>query len=130
MVLDRGSVKFALIGLENQTRIDPCMPMRVLNYDGVSYRSQLLTKGAKKYPVITLVLYFGEQPWSGPRTLYECVDVPEDLKDFVSDYRINVIDIASLPRNTIKKFKSDFRVAADYFWQHRNNKDYKLSRSL
>ena len=33
------------------------MPLRIINYDGVAYRSQLLDKKIKeKYPVITLVL--------------------------------------------------------------------------
>ena len=60
--------KIALIGLENQTEPDGYMPIRVLGYDGASYRGQLLDVDDKKnvkgvYPVITLVLYFGRTRW-------------------------------------------------------------------
>ncbi len=38
----KGKIRLALYGLENQTTIDYKMPMRISNYDGMSYRSQLL----------------------------------------------------------------------------------------
>ena len=54
-----GEIRIALYGLENQTSIDSDMPIRVLSYDGAAYRNQLnLEKEQKRYPVITLVLYF------------------------------------------------------------------------
>ena len=56
-------VKIALIGFENQTEPDRDMPFRVAGYDGASYRSQLLKDSAERYPVITMVLYFGTEPW-------------------------------------------------------------------
>lgn len=34
-------VKIALCGLENQTKIDPYMPMRIMGYEGASYRDML-----------------------------------------------------------------------------------------
>ena len=57
-----GKIVIALPGLENQTKPDENMPLRVFSYEGASYKSQLL--GAEEtdfYPVITLVLYFGKQ---------------------------------------------------------------------
>ena len=57
-----GKIVIALLGLENQTKPDENMPLRVFSYEGASYKSQLL--GAEEtdfYPVITLVLYFGKQ---------------------------------------------------------------------
>ena len=51
----------SLIGFENQTEADRDMPLRVLGYDGADYRNQLSAKGGL-YPVVTLVLYFGESP--------------------------------------------------------------------
>lgn len=56
-----GEIRIALYGLENQTIADPDMPLRVFSYDGAAYRNQLnMEKGQKRYPVITLVLYFGD----------------------------------------------------------------------
>ena len=38
------NVIFSIIGIENQTTIDKDMVLRVIGYDGASYRSQLLEK--------------------------------------------------------------------------------------
>ena len=62
-ILKKDNVKIVLLGLENQTAIDADMPLRCLAYDGASYRSQLLNKSAERYPVITVVLYFGMDRW-------------------------------------------------------------------
>ena len=42
----------------------------------------------------------------------------------MSDYKINVFEIAYLNREQVNLFKSDFRVVADYFVQKRENGDY------
>ena len=57
----KGNIRVACVGLENQTDADADMPLRVIGYDGAEYRSQLLpdNKGKSRYPVVTLVLYFG-----------------------------------------------------------------------
>lgn len=44
-----GGVCFALVGLEHETDTEPYMPMRVIGYDGASYRGQL-TKTEKDKP--------------------------------------------------------------------------------
>ncbi|MCD7708323.1 MAG: transposase [Clostridiales bacterium] len=58
------------------------------------------------------------------RSLYGIMDVPEKLRPYVSDYKINVFEIAWLDDETVKKFRSDFRIVADYFVQARKNKHY------
>lgn len=127
----KGLVRIALYGLENQTAIDSDMPLRLFSYDGAAYRGQLLadssTKGkaVPRYPVVTLVLYFGyKRRWRTPRTLYDCLAVPEELKPYVNDYRMNLYEIAYLREEQVQKFTSDFRIVADYFVQMRKNKDY------
>lgn len=127
----QGKVRIALCGLENQTAIDPTMPMRILNYDGQSYRAELLKDKGKRdkfVPVITLVLYFGTNRWIKPKTLYECLELKDELKPFVNDYKINLFEIAFLSDETAKMFKSDFRFVVDYFIQIRKNGDYKPSQ--
>ena len=118
------NVRIALYGLENQTDIDVDIPLRVLSYDGASYRAQLNGKQRKRYPVVTLILYFGEQRWNRPHSLHDCLDIPEELKPFVSDYKVNVFEIAWLSDEQVKLFQSDFRFVADYFVQTRKNKNY------
>ena len=53
--------------------------------------------------------------------------VPEELRPYMSDYRINVFEIAWLEPEDVAKFRSDFRIVADYFVQVRKNKEYKPS---
>ena len=125
-----GEIRISILGIENQTAQDSDMPLRVISYDGASYKQQLLDKNQKKrYPVATLVLYFGtEEKWSKAKNLYDCFEVPEKLKPFVNDYKINVFNIAFLSPKTIAMFKSDFKIIAEYFRAKRLNQKYKGSK--
>ena len=125
-----GEIRISILGIENQTAQDSDMPLRVISYDGASYKQQLLDKKQKKrYPVATLVLYFGtEEKWSKAKHLYDCFEVPEKLKPFVNDYKINVFNIACLSPKTISMFKSDFKIIAEYFRAKRLNQKYKGSQ--
>ena len=125
-----GEIRISILGIENQTAQDSDMPLRVISYDGASYKQQLLDKNQKKrYPVATLVLYFGtEEKWSKAKHLYDCFEIPEKLKPFVNDYKINVFNIAFLSPKTIAMFKSDFKIIAEYFRAKRLNQKYKGSK--
>ena len=122
-----GEIRISILGIENQTAQDSDMPLRVISYDGASYKQQLLdNKNQKKrYPVATLVLYFGtEEKWAKAKHLYDCFEIPEKLKPFVNDYKINVFNIAFLSPKTIAMFKSDFKIIAEYFRAKRLNQKY------
>lgn len=98
-----------LFGIENQTMKDKKMPLRVIAYDGASYRSQMLKKDTKEFcKVITLILYFGNNHWK---------------EDLFQNYKLNVFDIAYLTEEQIEMFQSDFGIIADYFVKRR--KGYK-----
>lgn len=51
-----------------------------------------------------------------------------ELEPYVSDYKINVFDIAWLTDEQVKAFKSDFRYVADYFVQKRRTGKYVGSK--
>ena len=136
----KGNVRFALIGLENQTVQDKDMPLRIISYDGASYKAQVNQHRAAErskaptekpypvYPVVSFVLHFGMEKWNAPKNLFDCfeVDIPEEMKPYISNYHINVVDVPWLDDETVKLFKSDFRLVADYFVQKRKNGgDYK-----
>ena len=38
------AIRLAFIGVENQTKVDKSMPLRIMGYDGAAYRAQLLDK--------------------------------------------------------------------------------------
>lgn len=125
-VLKSGNTTISMIGLENQTKPDKFMPVRVFGYDGQSYRSQLLTKNRTRlYPSITLVLYFGFEHWNYSRRMSDLMDVPEDFRAFISDYEMkNLFEIAFLTPEQVKLFRSDFRYVADYLVQKRMTDSY------
>lgn len=116
--------ELVLIGLENQTDIDKDMIFRVVGYDGAYYRAQLTDGKKERYPVATIVLYFGMDRWNGATSLYDAVLIPEEMKAYINDYRIHVFEIAYLTEEQISRFQSDFRFVADYFVQKRKNKQY------
>ena len=127
-------IRIALCGLENQTKPDRDMVLRILGYDGAAYKEQVnLHVGEHRagkvpspvYPALTLVLYFGDTPWTAPRTLRECFgQMPDALMPYVQDYRIHVFEIAFLTPEQINRFRSDFRLVADFLVQKRTKKEY------
>ena len=123
----KSKINVALFGLENQTVANKLMPLRVFGYDGAEYVKQSRKENSDKakYPVITLVLYLGyEKRWNYPKTLFEVLDIDEDIKPYLNDFKINLFEIAYLDREKIDLFKSDFRILADYLYQMRINRDY------
>ena len=123
----KNNIRIACIGIENQTEPDQDMAIRVFSNDSVEYRAQLLKENRKnpRYPVVTLVLYFGyKKHWDEPQSLLEAVNVPDILKPYVSDIKINLYEIAFLEEEQLEYFHSDFRVVADYFSQMRRNNRY------
>ena len=117
----------ALLGIENQMDVDDHMPIRIIGYDGASYRSQLL-KGWKgnHCPVITLVLYYGDKSWNQPSALAE--ELPEIEKLHGSDYQFHVFHIPNLTDEQIQMFQSDFRIVAEFFAAQRRGQKYRGSR--
>ena len=125
-IWEEGNVSFALCGIENQTKAERGMPLRIFNYDGVSYRSQLLHgETGNYYPVLTIILYFGQKHWNQPTTLKEVLKIPPILEKYINDYKIYVFEIAWLTDEQVKMFKSDFRAVAEFFTQVRKDNEYR-----
>ena len=117
-------MRIAFLGIEHQNYEEPFMPLRIISYDGSAYRAQLLDAKKHTYPVITLVLYFGTKRWPHGKSLYDVLDIPKELEPYVSDYKINVVDVAYLTPEQIVKFQSDFKLVVDFFVQKRLTGDY------
>lgn len=123
----KNNIRIACVGLENQTEPDADMVLRVYGYDGAEYRSQLLKENLNnpRYPVVTLVLYFGyKKHWDEPIWLHDAIDIPDIFKEYVPNIKINLFEIAYMTREQLSYFHSDFRIVADYFIQKREKNDY------
>ena len=104
----------AIMVLENQSHVDYRMVLRTMRAEVIGYEKQRkkaylqamrkgeeisedeflseMLKGQKLTPVIIIVLYMGEKPWDGARSLYELLELEEELKPFISDHRLNLYD--------------------------------------
>ena len=138
-------INLVAFGVENQSEADKDMPFRIIAYDGSVYRSQLLKTEVKKvngghkqvlskkrYPVITIVLYFNDKKgWDYPKNIKSCFnpplpdnDVMHRLDELISDYEITVFDIGGMSLEEAAVFKSDFREVAEYFIKMRSGEKY------
>ena len=94
------------MGIENESWPEEDMPLRIIGYDGAAYRDQISYEmdesGKRKlndnprYPVVTLVLYFGLKRGDKPRTIHELLrdNLDDGMRPFVNDYKINLFEIA------------------------------------
>lgn len=126
----------ALIGCESQQDINRIMPVRDMGYTYTAYMKQIqeivagnrenndsaftkvLHEDQKLMPVATFILYFGDKKWEKPLTLMDILNIPEDETDFwrqlINDYLIRVISVANQPEHVRERYRSDFRIIADY----------------
>ena len=132
----KGEAELAVLALENQDKIHYAMPVRGMLYDALSYADQMrqvweqLTESERKNvdeneffsrfrkqdrlcPVITIVFYYGEEPWDGATDLYELFEVKDKqlihiLQKYVSNYRMNLIEVNN--DEDVTKFKSDLQI--------------------
>lgn len=106
-------VELTLLGIEGQEDIHYAMPMRVMAYDYGTYKKQY-DSNAKKHreakdlegdeyvsgmkktdrfiPVITIVIYYGEEPWDGATTLHDMLDLGEEIAPYVNDYKMLLVE--------------------------------------
>lgn len=106
-------VELVMLGIESQEHIHYAMPMRVMGYDYGTYKKQY-DSNARKYqkrdgmtddeylsrmkqtdrftPVITVVVYYGDNPWDGATTLHGMLNIPDKMKPFVNDYKMLLVE--------------------------------------
>lgn len=108
-------VDFVIWGLENQEKVHYAMPLRHMIGDAFSYMKEYneiadrnkkdknfassdeflsnLKKTDRLHPVISLCVYYGEKEWDGPYTLVDMLEIPDELKLLVSDYKMNLLQL-------------------------------------
>lgn len=132
VIMEDENADYLLLGIENQTDVHYAMPVRNMIYDALQYGNQvsaIATENAKKKnaatraeflsgfhkadklrPVITLVVHFGAEPWDGATSLHEMMDFPlEEMRTFIQDYKIHLIDPAAIEPEELEKFSTSLR---------------------
>ena len=116
--------------IENQEKVDYSMPNRIFLHEAICYKEQadllriehkqrkdLLTieekfSGMKKedrlIPAISLVLYYGVEPWDGAKEMKEILDeegLPKEWKALVGHHPMNLIEIRDI--DYLEDFQTD-----------------------
>ena len=108
-------VEFMLVGIEHQDKIHYAMPVRVMNLDAYAYNKQWkllkekykhekgmtqeeylshMRREDKFLPVLSVVIYYGEKKWDGAKDLHGVLDIPEEIKPFVGNYPMHLVEVA------------------------------------
>lgn len=139
---------FGIIASENQGKVHCAMPVREMMYDALDYTEQVrmveeahnkagdklngadflshFTKEDRIIPILTLTLYYGQDRWEGPLSLYEMMGIDDGwegtqmLREFLPDYHINLIDIRD--EMAIEKYETSLQYV---FKMIKYNKDKK-----
>lgn len=128
-----GKMTFQIImGVEGQTGVHYYMPVRCMELDALTYAYQCrkisekakedkklkkyadgVPKGTKIVPTVTLVFYYGDKPWDGPVSVYDMLDIPEEIKEWarytIPDYQMNIIDVKHMVEEELDKFDGDLK---------------------
>ena len=137
-------INFIIVGIEHQETVNYGMPLTIMGYELGSYKKQKrditrknrqnqknlkegeflygLRKEDKLYPVVTFVLYTGED-WDGATNLKGILDfnnIPEKLQKLVQDYSIHLINIREWKDTNV--FQTDLKQVFDFI-RYSENKD-------
>lgn len=114
MQSDRIKIQYTL---ENETKASSKMILRKAGYEGAVYRSQYENLTKDIYPIISLVLHWGEYRWKSSKSLLELIleqNLPNATMNCIDDMRLRVYDMRFLTKEVREKFTSDMRIIVDY----------------
>lgn len=132
MLFDGRMAFQVIMGVEGQAGVHYYMPVRCMELDALAYSYQCrkisekakerrelkkyadgVPKGTKIVPTVTLVLYLGDDPWDGPLSVYDMLDIPEEMKGWaksiIPDYPMHIIDAKHMSGEEIDRFDGDLR---------------------
>ena len=129
--LTDGTTDFVIIGFENQDYLDYALPIRVtlenmLNYswqiqqlrkelkeEARGYPTEFLSglpPWAKLKPVVTIVVYWSTEPWTGPRKVQDLLKLPTDFnRSLVDNNQLIILEPAKLTDADLLRCVSSLR---------------------
>ena len=130
-------VNFMVIALENQDKVHYGMPIRIMHGDALAYHRQMKEvqrrhKKQKDYEsgteflgeffkedripaVVSLVIYYGKEPWDGARDLYELLDlsmIPGEMQKLINHYPIHILEVRQFEHT--ERFQTDVREVFEF----------------
>ena len=69
-------------------------------------------KGEKIIPQVMIVFYTGDRKWNAPLRLSDYFEIPEELKEYVNDWKIKVVDVKEIDTSKIKDEQTRYFIEA------------------
>lgn len=122
-VAEFSNAVYCLMAIEHESKQDPLMVLRILEYDVREYFRQIRENGNKKKlkPVITVVMYWKDNKWTQPKSLREMFDknVTNYLEkhgfgDYIPDYRMHLFTPESATQEELNYFTTDLKDVIAY----------------
>lgn len=112
-IIVRGDIHgiYCLFGIEHQSTIDQEMVIRCGNYEMMEYLKQI-KKGEKVIPQVMIVFYTGDRKWNALLRLSDYFEIPEELKEYVNDWKIKVVDVKEINTSKIKDEQTRYFIEA------------------
>ena len=112
-IIVRGDIHgiYCLFGIEHQSTIDQEMVIRCGNYEMMEYLKQV-KKGEKVIPQVMIVFYTGDRKWNAPLKLSDYFEIPEELKEYVNDWKIKVVDVKEIDTSKIEDEQTRYFIEA------------------
>ena len=147
VMMEDGKNVYIILGIENQSFIHYAIAVKNMLYDAMNYDEQVRNAGKsyreknrprltgdeffsnfrktdKLIPVITLVIYFGENEWDAPRSIKEMLSVQDErILQFVQDYKINLIEPHKLSDEEFEKFTTDLGITLNFIKRSKDKKE-------
>ena len=87
-------------------------------------------KEDKLIPIITAVVYLGSDPWDGPKSLFEMLDVKDErIYAFLNDYRLNIIAPAEIADADFDKFSTGLGFAMNVIKRQKDSADKIINQT-
>ena len=87
------------------------MVIRCGNYEMMEYLKQI-KKGEKVITQVMIVFYTGDRKWNAPLRLSDYFEIPEELKEYVNDWKIKVVDVKEIDTSKIKDEQTRYFIEA------------------
>ncbi|MDD3184621.1 MAG: Rpn family recombination-promoting nuclease/putative transposase [Anaerostipes sp.] len=140
-------MELIILAIENQYNVQYFMPLKNMLYDSDFYNDQRkaiskkhkekkdvqgdeflsgFSKKDKLRPIITLVIYYGDRDWDGPRELYDMLELPDCLtrfKNLIQNYKINLLEVTKI--ENLDDYSDDIKVLFGFIKYQKNASQLK-----
>lgn len=92
--------------------------------------SYKIRKEERIYPVNTLIVYWGKEPWNSPKSLHDFLDfgredikLQRELKKLVPEYPLHILDLNTV--TDYSKFQTELRPVFELYSCRNNREEFK-----